>query len=173
VTGLKSAHPDKVILADLKTSDVGAYEANMACKAGADIVTTQGITTTATILEVHRESARWKKRAEVDLTGVTDPVGRARELQALGIDLVVFHRSIDQELTEGALWDEQARRSVLDLCALGLDVAVAGGLSASVMPLLSGVPIFAIVVGRGITAQREPAQAAREIEERVRQFWPG
>jgi 3-hexulose-6-phosphate synthase len=30
VRKLKSAHPDKIILADLKSSDVGAYEANMA-----------------------------------------------------------------------------------------------------------------------------------------------
>ena len=40
VTKLKAAHPDKTILADLKSSDVGAYEADMAFRAGADIVTT-------------------------------------------------------------------------------------------------------------------------------------
>jgi 3-hexulose-6-phosphate synthase len=52
VRKLRAAHPDKLILADLKSSDVGAYEANMAFTAGADIVTTQGITTFATICEV-------------------------------------------------------------------------------------------------------------------------
>jgi len=39
VTRLKNAHPDKIVLADTKTSDVGAFEANMAFSAGADIVT--------------------------------------------------------------------------------------------------------------------------------------
>jgi 3-hexulose-6-phosphate synthase len=59
VSELKAAHPDKLVLADLKSSDVGAYEANMAFKAGADIVTTQGITTLATIAEVQREADKW------------------------------------------------------------------------------------------------------------------
>ncbi|MDO8753765.1 MAG: orotidine 5'-phosphate decarboxylase / HUMPS family protein, partial [Anaerolineales bacterium] len=65
VRKLKSAHPEKIVLADLKSSDVGAYEANMAFTAGADIVTTQGITTLATICEVQREADKWKRRAEV------------------------------------------------------------------------------------------------------------
>jgi 3-hexulose-6-phosphate synthase len=101
VRRLKAAHPDKIILADLKSSDVGAYEANMAFTAGADIVTTQGITTFATIAEVQREADKWKRRAEVDMTGVKDPVARAKEVQAAGVSLVLYHRSIDEELTEG------------------------------------------------------------------------
>lgn len=40
VSELKATHPDKLVLADLKSSDVGAYEANMAFQAGADVVTT-------------------------------------------------------------------------------------------------------------------------------------
>ena len=34
VTRLKNAFPDKIVLADTKTSDVGAFEANMAFMAG-------------------------------------------------------------------------------------------------------------------------------------------
>src|SRR5512138_1233222 len=64
VQKLRAAHPDKLILADLKSSDVGAYEANMAFGAGADIVTTQGITTLATICEVQHEADKWNRRAE-------------------------------------------------------------------------------------------------------------
>jgi len=47
VSRLKIAYPDKLVLADLKSSDVGAYEAAMAFRAGADIVTTQGINNNA------------------------------------------------------------------------------------------------------------------------------
>lgn len=127
VRNLKSAHPDKLVLADLKSSDVGAYEANMAFTAGADIVTTQGITTFATICEVQREADKWKRRAEVDMTGVKDPVARAKEVQAAGVSLVLYHRSIDEELTEGALWDEKAVNIVREMCELGIDVSIAGG----------------------------------------------
>lgn len=171
VRKLKAAHPDKLVLADLKSSDVGAYEANMAFTAGADIVTTQGITTFATIAEVQREADKWKRRAEVDMTGVKDPVERAKEVKAAGVSLVLYHRSIDEELTEGALWDEQAVNTVREMCALGLDVAIAGGINYDILPLLSGVPIYGIVIGRGITAQPDPAQAAEKVARRIHEIW--
>lgn len=171
VQKLKSTHPDKLVLADLKSSDVGAYEANMAFKAGADIVTTQGITTFATIAEVQREADKWKRRAEVDMTGVKDPVARAKEVQAAGVSLVLYHRSIDEETTQGALWDEKAADTVRAMCSLGLDVAIAGGVNDEILPLLRGVPVYGIVVGRGITAQPNPAQAAEQIAQRIRELW--
>lgn len=171
VQKLKFAHPNKIVLADLKSSDVGAYEASMAFKAGADIVTTQGITTFATIVEVQREADKWKRRAEVDMTGVKDPVARAREVKEAGVSLVLYHRSIDEELTEGVLWDEKAVNTVREMCALGLDVAIAGGISYDILPLLRGVPIYGVVVGRGITAQTNPAQIAEKIAQRIREIW--
>jgi 3-hexulose-6-phosphate synthase len=169
VRKLKSIHPNKLVLADLKSSDVGAYEANMAFTAGADIVTTQGITTMATICEVQCEADKWKRRAEVDMTGVKDPVARAAEAKARGVSLVLYHRSIDEELTEGALWDEKAVNIVREMCAwarcrhcrrINYDIS------------LSGVPIYGIVIGRGITAQPDPAKTAEKIAQRIRAIWP-
>lgn len=171
VRKLKAAHPDKLVLADLKSSDVGAYEANMAFTAGADIVTTQGITTFATICEVQHEADKWKRRAEVDMTGVKDPVARANEVKQAGVSLVLYHRSIDEELTEGAHWDEKAVNTVREMCALGLDVAIAGGIHYDILHLLSGVPIYGIVVGRGITAQPDPASAAKKIADHIHELW--
>jgi 3-hexulose-6-phosphate synthase len=172
VTALKEAHPDKLVLADLKSSDVGAYEANMAFEAGADIVTTQGITTLATIAEVQREADKWHRRAEVDMTGVADPEARSREIQKVGVSLVLYHRSIDEELTANALWDEKACTIVRAMCALGLDVAIAGGITCDVLSVLNGAPIYGIVVGRGITGQSNPAEAASLIQKRVKEIWP-
>ena len=172
VSRLKIAHPDKLVLADLKSSDVGAYEAAMAFRAGADIVTTQGITTLATILEVQGEADRWQRRAEVDMTGVDDPVARSRVLLSQGVSLVLYHRSIDRELTEGALWDAAAVQTVRDMCALGLDVAVAGGMNLDLLPKLAGVPVYGLVIGRGITAQPDPASAAKAIFARRAELWP-
>lgn len=171
VTRLKATHPDKIVLADLKSSDVGAYEAEMAFRAGADIVTTQGITTLATIREVQREADKWKRRAEVDMTGVMDPVQRAKEVREAGVSLVLYHRSIDEETTQGALWDERAVQTVREMCSLGLDVAIAGGVNQDVLPLLQDVPVYGVVVGRGITAQADPAEAARDIANCIREIW--
>lgn len=172
VTALKEAYPEKLILADLKSSDVGAYEANMAFQAGADIVTTQGITTIATIAEVQREADKWHRRAEVDMTGVADPIFRSCEVQKVGVSLVLYHRSIDEELTEKALWDDKAYAAVDSMCSLGLDVAIAGGVSIDLLSMLGHAPVYGIVIGRGITAQPDPSEAAKRIRERVKELWP-
>lgn len=171
VSRLKVAHPGKIIMADLKSSDVGAYEAGMAFEAGADVVTTQGITTLATIAEVQREADKWKRRAEVDMTGVHDPVARSREVGAVGVNLVLYHRSIDEEITEGALWDDEALNMVSEMVNLGLDVAVAGGIDLDVLPLFKGVSLYGIVIGRGITGQPDPAATAQSVANRVNKIW--
>ena len=172
VSRLKDAHPDKIVLADLKSSDVGAYEAGMAFNAGADIVTTQGITTLATIKEVQREADKWGRLAEVDMTGVVDPVAKAKEVQRFGVNLVLYHRSIDEEVTSGVAWDSKACRTVEHLCDLGLDVAVAGGVNSDVLPLLSSSPLYGVVVGRGVTAQADPSNAAQLIRQNITRTWP-
>jgi len=172
VSKLKGAYPEKIVLADLKSSDVGAYEAEMAFNAGADIVTTQGITTLATIKEVQQEADKWGRRAEVDMTGVADPVTRAKEVGEFGVSLVLYHRSIDEEVTSGAAWDGKACRTVEQLCDLGLDVAVAGGVNADVIPLLCNAPLYGIVVGRGITAHADPGAAAQLIRQVITSTWP-
>ena len=172
VRALRATYPDKKILADLKSSDVGAYEANMAFEAGADIVTTQGITTLATIAEVQREADKWKRRAEVDMTGVKDVVARAKEVKAVGVSLILYHRSIDEEMTAGALWDKQAVQTIQTLCDLGMDVAIAGGVNLDVLPLLQGIPLYGIVVGRGITGQADPTAMAKAMVGCVNKIWP-
>ncbi|MCZ7552537.1 MAG: hypothetical protein B6D39_06635 [Anaerolineae bacterium UTCFX2] len=84
VSRLKIPHLNKLVLGDPKSSDVGTYEAGVAFAAGADIVTTQGITTLATIAEVQREADKWKRRVEVDC-----PVDGLREITVFGINLVL------------------------------------------------------------------------------------
>jgi 3-dehydro-L-gulonate-6-phosphate decarboxylase len=105
------------------------------------------------------------------MTGVKDPITRAKEVKEAGVSLVLYHRSIDEEVTEGALWDEKSVNMVREMCNLGLDVAIAGGIHYDILPLLRGVPIYGIVIGRGITAQPDPAQAAEKVAGRIQEIW--
>lgn len=172
VEKLKSEHPKKLVLADLKSSDVGAYEAEMAFEAGADITTTLGVTTTATITEVQRVADQWGRRCLVDLTGVTDPVKRVHELIPYGVNLVLYHRSIDEEVTRGARWSDEVLSLIGKLCELGIDVSVAGGLDSEKLFQFSTYPLYALVVGRAITQHSDPAAAAETIAMRVKDFQP-
>jgi 3-dehydro-L-gulonate-6-phosphate decarboxylase len=105
------------------------------------------------------------------MTGVKDPVAHAREIQKVGVNLVLYHRSLDEETTQGAQWDDQARQAVQELCELGLDVAVAGGINLNILEQLPTAPLYGMVIGRGISAQPDPAAAAQAIAMRVREIW--
>jgi 3-hexulose-6-phosphate synthase len=171
VRNLRSAHPDKLLVADMKSTDVGAFEAEMAFKAGADFTVASGVTTLATIAEVQRESDQWGRRCIVDLTGVDDLIGRCAQLLDVGVNLVLVHRSIDEEVTRGTSWTDEDCRVIERICAMDLDVMIAGGLGVSNLPLFCEFPIFAIVIGRGITAQDDPGEAAKEICEFIKENW--
>ena len=171
VRRLREEHPDKLIVADMKSTDVGAFEADMAFRAGADFTVASGITTLATIQEVQREADQWGRRCIVDLTGVQDLVPKCEALGEIGVDLVLVHRSIDEEVTKGASWTDEDCRIVGELCKLGLDVMIAGGLGVSNLPLFCNYPIFAVVIGRGITAQDDPGDAARQVAEFMEENW--
>lgn len=171
VRKLRAEHPDKLIVADMKSTDVGEIEARLACDAGADITVASGVAPIATSEAVHRTCERYGRRCLVDLTGVEDPVSHARELQERGIDLVLFHRSVDQEQMEGASWDAEACQQVEKLCELGIDVSIAGGLDSSTLVRFQGLPLFSVVCGRAITAQADPTAAAQALSNRIDELW--
>jgi 3-hexulose-6-phosphate synthase len=172
VRTLRLEHPDKLIVADMKSTDVGGFEARLAFDAGADFTTTVGLTPLATIASVQSEADRSGRGCIVDLTGVEDVLGRSRELQGIGVRHVLVHRSIDEELSRGAAWSAEAVDTVRHLCETGFAVSVAGGLGPDNLPLFRGVPIYAAVVGRAITGKDDPAAAAQAVCRLVGEIWP-
>src|SRR5207249_2419576 len=66
VRQLKKSFPGKTIVADLKTMDTGAFEVEIAAKAGADVITVMGVTDDATILEAVRAARRYGSNIKAD-----------------------------------------------------------------------------------------------------------
>ncbi len=92
--------PDKLILADFKTPDVGGLEATMAFDAGADIITVIG--GAAHSYSGSRPTRLPSKRGKMmmmELTGVRDIVARAIEWRRIGIDRIVYHREWDAQIS--------------------------------------------------------------------------
>src|SRR6266516_302636 len=77
VRQLKKSFPGKTIVADLKTMDTGAFEVEIAVKAGADVVTVMGVTHHATSPEALRAARRYGAKVMVELMGVADRPARA------------------------------------------------------------------------------------------------
>src|SRR5580658_8789631 len=70
VRELKKAFPDKRVVADMKVMDTGAFEVEIAAKAGADLVTILGAADDDTIADGVRGGELYGAEVIVDLLGV-------------------------------------------------------------------------------------------------------
>ncbi|RXA19747.1 bifunctional hexulose-6-phosphate synthase/ribonuclease regulator [Methanosarcina sp. MSH10X1] len=160
---MRKAYPDRTILADMKTVDTGAMEVEMAAKAGADVVIVLGTADDSTLLDALRSAHKYGVRLMADLISAPDPVKRAVELEALGVDYVNVHIGIDQQMIGKdpiLLLREISQR-------ISMQLAVAGGLDASsaVQAVKAGARI--VIVGGNITRSDNVTEAARKIRQSV------
>src|SRR2546427_462094 len=126
VRQLKKSFPGKTIVADLKTMDTGAFEVEIAAKAGADVITVMGVTDDATILEAVRAARRYGSKIMVDLMRVADKPARAKELEKLGGDYLNMHVSIDEQM----IAPTPLQGFKAGAAATLIPLAVAGGLNS-------------------------------------------
>src|SRR5438445_8460430 len=165
VRRLMKSFPGKTIVADLKTMDTGAFEVEIAAKAGADVITVMGVTDDATILEAVRAARRYGSKIMVDLMRVADKPARAKELEKLGVDYLNMHVSIDEQMIAHSPLQEL--KAVAG--ATSLPVAVAGGLNSETVgqALKAGASI--VIVGGAIIKAEDVAGATRTIKEAILQ----
>jgi 3-hexulose-6-phosphate synthase/6-phospho-3-hexuloisomerase len=160
VRSLKKSCPGKVIVADLKTMDVGAVEADMAVKSGADVVVIMGASSDLTISEAIEAAAKYGAKVMVDMMGVPDPVRRGREVASLGAALICMHLAVD---------DQMRGSTASELCAfvkeMPIGVAVAGGITAEGAVELVSAGAEVVIVGAAITKSADVVSATRRIKQ--------
>ena len=83
VKEVKKAFPNLRVLADLKIMDAAGYEVQQASEAGADIVTILAAAEDMSIQGAVKEAKARGKQILVDMIGIKDIAGRAKELDAL------------------------------------------------------------------------------------------
>lgn len=162
--------PDNLILADIKTPDVGGGEAKMAFDAGADWMTVLGGAPLDTVkLALEEADSRQGKEMFIELTGIRDIMSRAKEWRSIGVTRMVYHRGWD----EGNLsrsWDESDQDTIRELIQMGFQISVAGGLTLEMIPFFKGVGIDVFVIGRAIREASDPAQAARDFRVAINEL---
>lgn len=127
VREIRRRHPKITLIADMKVSDTGALEVEMAAKAGADIICILGDTDDSVIREAIRAADLYGVRLMGDMMMARDPITRARELEEMGVHIINAHVGIDQQMVG---------KSSLDLLdrlagAVSIPIAAAGGLDAA------------------------------------------
>jgi 3-hexulose-6-phosphate synthase/6-phospho-3-hexuloisomerase len=163
VRRLRGEFPDRVIVADMKVADTGTLEVEMAAKSGAGIVCILSTADDEVVREAVRAKHLYGVRIMADLINARDPVGRASELQEMGVDIIAAHAGIDQQmvgLTSVELVKELAGR-------ISVPIAVAGGLDAesAAEAVRSGAEI--IIVGGNIVRSGDVTGSTRRIREAI------
>src|SRR2546421_1020608 len=164
VRQLKKSFPGKTIVADLKTMDTGAFEVEIAAKAGADVITVMGVRDDATILEAVRAARRYGSKIMVDLMRVTDKPARAKELEKLGVDYLNMHVSIDEQMI--AHTPLQELKAVA--AATSIPVAVAGGVELGTVGKAVKAGGSVVIVGGAIIKGEGGAGAPPQVKESIR-----
>ena len=160
---IKQEYPDHTLLVDLKTMDVGEYEANFAFDAGGDIITVLGVANIETIKGAKVAAVEHQKKIMVDLINVSDRVALVHQLDQLGMDYFAIHSGIDQQhIGISPLQDiieiQQATTTPL---------AIAGGINLENMVDAMVYQPNILVVGGAITGSDRPSWVARRMKDLI------
>ena len=159
---LKTEFPDKKIIADMKTMDVGAFEVEIAAKAGADIVTVMGLADDSTVIEAVSAGRKYGTEIMVDMINVQDKVKRSKEVSDLGVAYICLHMGIDTQMK-----GEAPPLKILENIVREVDipVAVAGGITAENAGdyVKSGASV--IIVGGGILKAKDVKTATISVKK--------
>jgi len=161
VRKLRSAFPDKTIIADLKTMDAGRIEAECAAKAGANVMTVLAAAPESTIRECVEAGKHYGIDVAVDLLGIAEPVAFARRAAELGVAWLDVHCAIDQQMSGAdplALLREI--RAVTDRT-----LAVAGGIYGETAAAAAQAGADVVIVGGAICKATDPQQATADLRK--------
>ena len=161
VRELKRSHRDKVIVADMKTMDVGSMETAMAARSGADVVCILGLASNETILEAKRAGEKYGAKIMIDLLEVEDKAKRAAELEELGVDYVCIHVSIDAQMVGKG--PAEYIRDIKAACSLPL--AVAGGINSETAGEMISAGADILIVGGALTKSDDIPKAALTLKK--------
>jgi 3-hexulose-6-phosphate synthase len=171
VRAVREICPDHILMADMKTPDVGGLEAKIAFDAGANWMTVLGAAPTDTLrLAMEEAAARPGHEILVELTGIQNILARARTWREMGVERMVYHRGWDEGNTSRT-WDRSDRETLEALAEMGFKLSVAGGLDLATLDFFADLPIAVFIIGRAIRETPDPAATARTFQERLRELW--
>lgn len=170
IRAVREVLPDKLILADFKTPDVGGLEAKMAFDAGADMMTVIGGAALATVASALEAARTAGKEMLMELTGVRDILARASEWREIGVERMVYHRGWDEQAFSRQ-WVEEDLDTVRRLIDMGFKVTVTGGITRDTLSFFQPLDVSIVICGRGIREASNPLLAAREFRCEMQKIW--
>ena len=170
IRAMREICPDKLILADFKTPDVGGLEATMAFDAGADMLTVIGGAALPTVEQALAVARKRGKEMLMELTGVRDILARATEWRKIGVDRIVYHREWDAQ-SAGREWTEEDKDIMRKLMDMGYKLTVTGGMTMELLPFFADLPVSVLICGRHIREAADPRAVAHQMRMALADLW--
>lgn len=168
VRQLRTAHPNHILVCDLKTTDGGAILAKMAFEAGADWLTVSAAAHIATVAACKKIADEFQREIQIELYGHWT-YEDAKAWRALGIKQAIYHRSRDAELA-GVGWTDEDLNKMRKLSELGLELSITGGIVPEDIHLFAGISTKTFIAGRAL-ASESGQEVAAAIREQIAKYW--
>lgn len=163
-----STNYKKEIFVDLKSMDVGGYEADFAFKSGATIVSVCGAASIETIKSTIKSARANNGKVVVDMVGVADYVNILPQIEELGIDYLGIHTGIDMQLAGHSVIAglEYAR----NVCKTKTPLMVAGGINEKTIKEVVRFNPEVVIVGGYITQSNNKERNAMVIKQAIEEY---
>jgi 3-hexulose-6-phosphate synthase len=164
VSIVKELVDEAVVLADMKTADVGALEVRLAAENGADAVSVLASADNEVITSALNEGKSLDVDVVVDTIGKVDVIKDVSNLVGLGVQVVNIHLAIDVQLRSG--------RTVADILDIikylrsmyrGIIISASGGVKPHHVRDLVRGGVNIVVMGSAITKASDPAKVVKEV----------
>ncbi len=173
IPALRKVAPDALLVADLKTMDVGNLEARIAFRAGADVSAVLAIGGKTKIIEALSEAVRYDRAILIDLIDCEDPLttleGLVNELKG-NENRVVFclHRGISEQLKGRGIYEQKQLIAEAKKLAGRFPLFVAGGIKEGVAKDVAGAGADVCIAGSAIYNSSDPKETARRILKEIK-----
>lgn len=161
VQEIKKEFPGKIILADIKTIDEGAYEFTSAFKSGADIATVMGAASMNTLKACYETTKKFNKSMMIDLLEVEDK--KIYELKEFKNAIFCIHAPSDGGKQDLYLLIKNFREKFSEIN----NIAVAGGVNYETINVVNQADVSIIIVGKAITKSDNIENSAKRFREMI------
>jgi len=154
--------PDKKIVADTKTMDVGSFEVEIAAKAGADVITVMGLADDSTISEAVMAARKYGAEIMVDMLNVPNVTERSENVVPLGVSYICLHIGVDQQMRGSGTPVDLLKEVV---ASVSVPIAVAGGITTETAGEYIKAGASILIVGGGIIKAENVTGAASNMKK--------
>ncbi len=166
---IKSVSPQNIVLADMKTADVGELETEMAWKAGAAASTVLASSDDEVVKSALDKGREVGIDVIVDTVGVRDVKKRVAEVIKLGANIINIHVGIDVQKLRGlTAADVAANYADLIRDYPQVNFSISGGVKLNDSEKLSRLGFKLVIVGSAITKSTNPVDTANSFLKQLR-----